>query len=301
MEQNIDQSFPVPCDVCGADDPEEIPCTKKYTEGQPLHVCRKCGFVYVTNRRSSERIAEAWSTEIYKETQADSKLAVTYTARSPAVMSRLTFVAETVSSVLKFNSGRLCDIGAGEGVFLELMRNREPGVELFGVEPSLENCKAMQQMGIACEVGTIEDFIVSSAGENFKDSFDLITILWTLENCFSCRDMIEAASRLLKPDGTILIATGSRLLVPFKKPLQYYLGKNPMDTHSFRFSSKSLSRLMAQYEFFVTHENRYIDNDVLLKCFSRNGQISQDEEIPFDNYLDVLDFFHRWDVDSQFY
>ena len=58
---------------------------------------------------------------------------------------------------------------------------------------------------------------------------------------------------------------------------------------------------MAQYEFFVTHENRYIDNDVLLKCFSRNGQMSQDEEIPFDNYLDVLDFFHRWDVDSQFY
>ena len=78
--------------------------------------------------------------------------------------------------------------------------------------------------------------------EDFKSDrqFDIVTLNWTLENTGDCMDVLERARKLLNPDGHICVATGSRILVPFKKPLSTYFSDNPADLHCFRWSANSL-------------------------------------------------------------
>jgi hypothetical protein len=112
--------------------------------------------------------------------------------------------------------------------------------------------------------------------------------------------MLNSAYQLLKPGGHVVVVTGSRLLVPFKKPLHYYLSTNPADTHSFRFSANTLQGLLAVSGFEMVHINRYIDNDILC-VIGRKIEAGQEISWQGDNYLDVYNFFERWHVETQMY
>jgi SAM-dependent methyltransferase len=275
------------CDVCGSDRAHEIACASHYMQGWPLHVCADCGFVYVRARRHAQAIADSWSDELY---------GTHYTARIPAVVARHAFVAEFAHAALALGGKRVCDIGAGEGTFIDLLRGPSFGADVFGIEPSAANGKLMAGMGLPHFVGTIEAYRQSP--DVALGAFDVAMVLWTLENCQSCKTMLHAAYDLLKPGGHIVVATGSRILVPFKKPLQYYLGPGDQDTHCFRFSRNSLTAALANSGFRVVATNRDIDSDVLCVAAQKVGR---DVELPRpkDDAGQVLDFFARWHVETQ--
>jgi hypothetical protein len=50
-----------PCDLCGSDEPIEIPRCRLDTGGQVIHICGNCGFVYARARRSvaGKRVCDA--------------------------------------------------------------------------------------------------------------------------------------------------------------------------------------------------------------------------------------------------
>jgi SAM-dependent methyltransferase len=273
-----------PCDLCGSDDAVEVPHAREFTGDQPIHICRVCGFVYVRQRRPSDAIAASWSDDIYGSG---------YTAKIPAVTARLTYVAELVDAEVGLDGARVCEIGAGEGEFLSLARDRG-AADLLGVEPSKANCRLLDDAGIRSFAGTIEDF--EATGSNEK--FDVVAILWTLENCQDCRRMLSAARRLLRDGGHLVVATGSRILVPFKKPIQAYFSDHPADIHAFRFSAATLQGLIRISGFGIAHVNRYLDHDVLCVIGSAGEPGERGEG---DDYLDVYTFFERWFVDSTVY
>ncbi len=275
------------CDLCGSADAAEITVARRYTNDQPIHVCRNCGFVYVRRRRSAERIAAAWTHEIYGDG---------YTARIPAVKARQIYVAETADVEIGLADKTLCDFGGGEGQFLDIVRDPDYGAIPFAVEPSPENCRAMAERGIECFCGNIEAY--QASGEKPGRGFDIVTIMWTIENCQSCRTMMDAAYDALADGGHLVIATGSRILVPFKKPLQYYLSTNPADTHAFRFSANSLKGLFAVSGFEVTYVNRYLDTDYLVVIGRKAGHVAN-PQWDKDDHLAVIDFFERWDRETQ--
>lgn len=278
-----------PCDLCGTDEPIEIPSSRLYTGGQPVHVCGSCGFVYIRARRSSEEIARVWAEEIYGGV---------YTAvKNPAMMARQTFVAEFLAGRLPLAGKRVCDVGAGEGFFLKYLKDQY-GTEGLGVEPSTTNCARLKELGITSFDGTIEQFGASAEGKAYRA--DVVTIMWTLENCLSCIDMLRGANALLPVGGTVLVATGSRILVPFKKPLFTYFSGTPMDSHCFRFSANALKSALAVAGFKATGTNRYIDNDILCVVAEK---VPDDVRVPAkkDRPLEVLAFFERWHQDSVFY
>ena len=279
------------CDLCGSANAAEIPVARSYTNDQPLHVCRDCGFVYVRDRRSPDAIARSWSEDIFKAGSNRS-----YTARIPAVKARQTYVAEFVHDAVDLQGKSLCDIGGGEGQFLEIVRSPDFGADVYAVEPSASNCEAMRSNKIDCFEGSIEDFSESSMAKNRQ--FDVVTIMWTLENCNNCRTMLDAAWDILKPGGHICVATGSRLLVPFKKPLNLYLSTNPIDTHCFRFSGNTLPGHLAMSSFETTHINRYIDTDYLV-AIGQKVEKGTDISWQRDDADAVIDFFHRWDVETR--
>ncbi len=273
------------CDLCGSPEAVPIEVSRAYMSDGEVHVCKNCGFVYVRRRRSIQRIADAWSKEIFQKG---------YTARIPAVKARQTYVAEFIDTNVGLKGKTLCAIGGGEGLFLDIVRGPDYAADVFAIEPAEQNCKLMSDAGIENFHGTIEDYIAS--GENRK--FDIVTIMWTLENTQDCRGMINAAYDLLKDDGSLMIATGSRILVPFKKPLHLYLSKNPADTHCFRVSANTLQGLMAVSGFEKTAINRYIDTDYLT-MLGRKTDRSRDIPWEGDDWRDVVDFFKRWDKETR--
>jgi 2-polyprenyl-3-methyl-5-hydroxy-6-metoxy-1,4-benzoquinol methylase len=277
-----------PCDVCGSDDAEEVEILRQYTGGEPIHTCCQCGFVYVRRRRSAAAIAAVWSDELFGSH---------YTARKPYAVARQVFLAEILDSELGLQDAQLCDIGAGEGEFLTLARHRY-GATVFGVEPSATNCGLMRDAGIPCFNGTAEQ--MAASGER-TGQFDIVTMMWTLENCESPQALMMTARELLKPEGHVLLATGSRILVPFKKPLHLYISPGPpADTHAFRFSANTQRGLLAGCGYEVTFTNRYVDHDVLCMIGKRR---SRSAAIPWegDNYRAVIDFFERWHSETETY
>ena len=282
------------CDICGSPDAEEIAVARRYMDSQPLHVCKNCGFVYVRKRRSPEEIGAAWSDEIYNSGNGEAQVA--YTARIPAIKARQTFAAEFIDGSIGLRGKRVLDIGAGEGQFLEIIGGADYGANPFAVEPSQRNCELIKVAGIESFAGTIEEFRASP--EFNKHPADIVTVVWTLENCQSCRFMFDAAYDALVDGGHLAVATGSRVLVPFKKPLHYYLGTNAADTHAFRFSANSLANLLAVSGFRVSHTNRYIDSDWLV-MIGEKAVRGQKFEWRKDDCREVVDFFERWDRETR--
>ena len=271
-----------------------MPHARLYTNNQPVHICKECGFVYVRQRRPANRIASAWSNEIYSDNFGDE----TYTARVPAVKARQTYVADFADVNIGLKGRLLCDIGAGEGQFLEIVSGVDYQAKVFGIEPSEKNCLILSEKNFPNFNGTIEDYTKSNIFEEQK--YDVVSMMWTLVNCYSCVDMVSIAYEMLKPGGKLVVAEGSRILVPFKKPLNYYFSSIPQDLHAFNFSANSLENLLRISGFEVVKENRYIDSDILCMIAKKGeGKVSQ----PFekDDYLEVYNFFERWHVETQAY
>tara|TARA_R110001592_G_scaffold161973_1_gene394892 strand:+ start:38919 stop:39818 length:900 start_codon:yes stop_codon:yes gene_type:complete len=285
-----------PCDLCGNDEMSEIACAPTYMAGRDLHVCRSCGMVQVAHRKTPDEIKAAWADEMYRADQKTRLSDTTYTARMPAVHARQTFAMDFIDEAVSFRGKSVCDLGAGEGDFLEMIQGADYGArEVFAVEPSAANCRMLDERGIANFFGVAEEYVEQTGGREY--SFDIVTIIWTLENCHSASAVMDAAWRLCKPGGHVAVATGSRILVPFKKPLQYYIGPNA-DVHPYHFSARTLEGYMAQAGFRRTHVNRFIDSDYLVMVgekTDRTASISWEG----DNATAVLGFFERWDKETR--
>ncbi|MBO6947058.1 MAG: class I SAM-dependent methyltransferase [Rhodospirillales bacterium] len=290
MSQDIFTLYP--CDLCGSTELIEIPCAPHYMDGRPLHVCSACGFVQAAYRRTPEALQKMWAEEIYRAD--DAKISdKTYTARIPAVVARQTFAIEFLAENVDIKGKSLCDIGAGEGQFLEMLRAPRFDMDVFGIEPSTENCAILDELGFANFPGTMEEYAANSDGR----TFDVASLIWTLENCQSASGVLAAAHDVVKPGGHLVMATGSRILMPFKKPLQYYLGPN-VDAHPFHFSANALTSLMHKAGFKVIAHNRFIDSDYMVLIGER-VESGDGLPLPKDDGHDVVDFFERWHRETQ--
>ena len=140
-------------------------------------------------------------------------------------------------------------------------------------------------MGARAYCQTVEDPVPD-------EKFDVVTILWTLENCQDCMRMLRFAGECLEPEGQLLVATGSRILVPFKKLLSTYLSKNPADTHCFRWSAATLERALVKTGFRIQSANDYMQSDCLAMVVTvGNAAPVRTPDAP----RAVADFFNRWD------
>lgn len=265
----------------------DIPALEHYGLLGDIVVCANCGFVYVPRRRSAEEIADSWSHDIFGSG---------YTSEVPYVQARLFWVAQELTRHLDLDGKTVIDVGAGEGLLLRYLHEAAPGARLIGVDPGQQNARALTDAGFTSYCGTAQDLAES---DSLDERADLVTLTWTLENSNDCRAVLRSCGRFLRPQGHIAIATGSRLLVPFKKPLDSYVtSQRPSDTHAFRFSRNSLGNLLAAEGFTVEWENPWIESDwMLLIARKGDGTGSGGPDAPAlqkDSAEAVVDFFSEW-------
>jgi ubiquinone/menaquinone biosynthesis C-methylase UbiE len=263
------------CDLCGSGLRHFIAQSKTFGAGG-VWVCGECGFVFVPVRRSSEEIAASWG-QIFGEG---------YTSRWPAVEARLRYVGALFDQRRGWKGKHVLEIGAGEGRFLDIARDLG-AAHCSGIEPLKANADRIRRSGHTVFEGTAEQAPVG------QYHFDVVVILWTLENCQNCTRMLEIAKRFLCQGGSLVVATGSRILVPFKKPLSTYFSQTAPDTHSYRFSAKSLVRALNKSGFNHVELNDYQQCDWLVA----EAQVRKTTDLVYqssDDPQDVLDYFRRW-------
>ena len=268
-----------------------VPNSKKYTSGEEVNIAKYSGLVSVVKRRNSLKIAEDWSKNIFGNKFSETK----YTSKIPAVIARHTYVLETMLSNLRLTSKNICDFGAGEGEFINLLKKRIK-CNVFGIEPSKKNCSLLNKNKINNFNGTIEEFYNSKK----RTKFDIGTIMWTLCNTSNCFEVMSNISNLIKKNGYLVVAESSRILVPFKKPLQMYFGKNKQDLHPFHFSKNSLTNLLILNKFKPIYINRYIDTDYLLIIAKKIDKI-ENKNLKIDKASNIKKFFKRWHNESVHY
>ena len=265
------------CDLCGHSSHTEIAVARRYIgENSPPVVCMNCGFVYVRARRTAKEVATDWSDHIYP---GDG-----YSALWPAIKARLFYIVEWYDQMAGWRDKNVLEIGAGEGTFLEMVRDR--GAFPIGIEPSAVNCRRIRAKDIFAHCGTVEK--VGTIGR-----FDVVCVLWTLENCTDCVHMLEVAEASVKPNGRVLVATGSRILVAYKKPLKDYFSANPADTHAFRFSANTLDAALDKAGLMALEVNRFADSD-WLAMVAKPMPSRPEKAVPFDDPTAVLQFFEDW-------
>ncbi|UQD55593.1 bifunctional 2-polyprenyl-6-hydroxyphenol methylase/3-demethylubiquinol 3-O-methyltransferase UbiG [Flavobacterium sp. K5-23] len=96
---------------------------------------------------------------------------------------------------LQSNKGRILDIGAGTGEFLSV--TKQNGWQTTGVEPSDKAKSIAMNKGIS---------FVENTSELESNTFDVITMWHVLEHVPDLDKQLKELKRLLKVDGTLIVA-----------------------------------------------------------------------------------------------
>jgi 2-polyprenyl-3-methyl-5-hydroxy-6-metoxy-1,4-benzoquinol methylase len=195
----------VVCNLCGADDPEEVIPSRR-PAGVPVDLatvfrssgdeplqdrlvrCRNCGLHYVSPRLRPELILAGY------EGATDEGFVSQVHARERTFARCLDRIEKHASPPGR----RVLDVGAAGGSFLAEARRRE--YEPAGCEPSLWMCRfARDHYGLDLQAGTIFDMTREEA------SVDLLAMWDVLEHTPDPTAVLERAQRLLAPGGVLAL------------------------------------------------------------------------------------------------
>ena len=149
--------------------------------------------------------------------------------KSIALKNKLNLV-----NTLQPSKGSILDIGAGTGDFLSVVK--ENGWNTIGVEPS-EKAKAIaQKKGVS---------FVEQTSELENNSFDVITMWHVLEHVPNLDNQIKELKRLLKPNGSLIIAVPNFKSFDAKQYGNFWAAYD-VPIHFWHFSKTAIKKLFAK-------------------------------------------------------
>jgi SAM-dependent methyltransferase len=161
--------------------------------------CEDCGLVFLNPQPSDDELARIYGADYFLGSdREEGRLAASEIKRATA-----RFYLSEIRRYRGSESGRLLEIGCGDGDFLVLAEAESWHVT--GVEYSPTACeKARQRL----KDGSVQCGELQPAGLA-AEQFDLCVISDVLEHVRSPLDFLREVHRVLKPDGTLFIATPS--------------------------------------------------------------------------------------------
>lgn len=238
----------VVCNLCGADDARErFPATLSPGDnplqvdafrctyagyGQHFRVvtCRRCGLTYADPRLTPEETLVAYRAvedPLYVQEQDGRSLTFT---RHIADLERL-----------RAPPGRVLDVGAYSGVFVEVAKSR--GWDSVGLEPSRWAVEQARRKGLSIIEGTLATSSLPT------ESFDVVTMWDVIEHMCDPLAELRISNTLLRPGGLVVIHT-----MDIDSLFARVMGKRwpwLMEMHIFFFSQRTLADLVRKAGFRV--------------------------------------------------
>jgi SAM-dependent methyltransferase len=253
------------CDLCGMSEsavfialPDQPPFG--------LVCCSNCALVYVDPRPSPEEIGHYYGEQYYmsRSPQIDTSRQIFQKAKGLAYRAQCLRATEVNPSMRvglsmvnfatgwrvrrrlpPLATGRLLDVGCGNGTWIGWIQDNIPGWEVEGVEINPHAAQAARTaFGLEVHVGNLQDLYLP------PDQYDLITFWHSLEHVHSPSAVVHEAHRLLRRGGWLGIEVPN--INSFEAQLTgdswYHLD---VPRHLFHFSQATLVRLLTQNGFKV--------------------------------------------------
>jgi 2-polyprenyl-3-methyl-5-hydroxy-6-metoxy-1,4-benzoquinol methylase len=226
-------------DLQDCDVQEIFACTSSaYGECGPIVRCTACGFMYQNPQPDPRWVLSAYEDVVDTRYNEEREGRVHTFSRELDQLARLT------------QPGRLLDIGAHVGVFVEVAAGK--GWQAQGVEPSRWAAEHAQSRGLNVVCGTVDDL----PGET--ERYDLITLWDVIEHLADPTGELRRLKSLVRPGGLVAIST-----MDVDAPVARLLGRNwpwYMQMHLYYFSRRTLAQAVenAGYEVVEVRRHRRI-------------------------------------------
>jgi 2-polyprenyl-3-methyl-5-hydroxy-6-metoxy-1,4-benzoquinol methylase len=140
---------------------------------------------------------------------------------------------------LQPNKGRILDIGAGTGDFLLVAK--ENGWITVGVEPSDKAKAIAKKKGVS---------FVEATSELENHSFDIISMWHVFEHVPNLENQIAELKRLLKPNGTLIIAVPNFKSFDAKHYGKFWAAYD-VPIHFWHFSKTAIKKIFEKEEMLI--------------------------------------------------
>ncbi len=203
-----------------------------------IEECSKCEFRYTSPLPSVDEIGEYYATDNY----------VSHTGTKKGLVNKLFHTARFFTLRSKFNlikrvsnGKKHLDIGAGNGVFLEFVK--EKGWDVSGIELDDQSRSAIEnRLGIN---------IAKTVYDNQEiEKYDVITMWHVLEHVYDLKKDIETIKQKLKSDGALIVAVPNCDSYDAKKYEKYWAAYD-LPIHLYHFRPKNIQDLFAQFDMEV--------------------------------------------------
>ncbi len=184
----------VNCIICGSKKLEPVFCSKSFMYPDKtfsLVQCVSCGLVFLNPRPSLDEIGE-----YYKNYHLHINIL------NLNWFAKQILLTETVGNTrygTNSQNNKFLEIGFGDGIFLEYMKNKK--WDAYGIEIEEECVNRLKKMGIE-NVYTGDIF-----SRPFNDgTFDLVRMNHTLEHMHEPLKLLKEIKRILKKNGRLILA-----------------------------------------------------------------------------------------------
>ncbi|HYC39037.1 MAG TPA: class I SAM-dependent methyltransferase [Chitinophagaceae bacterium] len=239
--QTIHHEF---CPVCGSTALRHVFYARDHLvtgESFPVIECAECSLRFTQDAPDVSSIADYYRSEDYISHSGTSRGLVSrlYHRIRRRTLRKKRNLAERLS---KANRGRLLDVGAGTGHYLQQMK--EHGWLVMGTEPSeLARQAALHLHGIELQPA-------SALFQFAPASFDLITLWHVLEHLHDLHASVGQLKKLLSAAGTMLIAVPNYQSKDSRAYGEYWAAYD-VPRHLYHFSPQSMQTLLQRHDLKI--------------------------------------------------
>lgn len=185
---------PIPCNLCGSTDIEEISARDRHGKYLRTTICRSCGLVWSNPRPTEEEIRRYYSRQYRLDYKGRSTPSLRHVARSGrGALSRY----RDLKPFLRPDDAIL-DVGAGGGEFVYVLR--QLGYEARGIEPDEQYARhARENLRAPVETGFVQDVSLPSG------SFSVVTMYHSLEHVEDPSGILSKLRPWLRPGGLLIV------------------------------------------------------------------------------------------------
>jgi len=180
---------------------------------------------------ATENLSKYYESEEYISHTDSKKGIVSYlyqTVKKRALQKKVALI-----NSLNNGAGTLLDIGAGTGDFLK--QAKEANWKVSGVEPNEGAKKLAQEKGINLQ---------ESLNDLNEETFDVITMWHVLEHVPNLEETISTIEKLLKPEGTLIIAVPNYNSFDANHYKEHWAAYD-VPRHLWHFSQTSMQKLFS--------------------------------------------------------
>jgi len=206
-----------------------------------ISMCKACGFRFTNPIPTENTIGKYYQSEDY----------ISHTNTNKGIINKLYHLVRKQSLKSKLNlvnqsstkKGRILDIGCGTGYFLQYCK--ENGWLIDGMEPD-SSARALAENNTKI---TIHSNLLSI---DEKEKYDVITLWHVLEHVHKLNESIQHINKLLKPNGTLIIAVPKCLSYDSITYKDYWAAYD-VPRHLYHFTQSDMDKLLNKHQFVRTN------------------------------------------------